>query len=209
MTCARSMRVHSEPAACQSLIQKVRVGPCTAKVEPSFITARGSATVPARKVSSSSGMCGRKLSNCAITPAASISAGGSSMGSSPSSRRRDSVCWFLFFTTGISLFALLQEIEAGGGFDGGDDDGREVVAARAVEDEREDDEHGAHDERRDAQKFVQTLVEGHSPTVSGRGRLQAALQVLAQVRDLDALLLPGVTVAHGDGLVFERLVVDR
>src|SRR3954471_11160686 len=33
-------------------------------------------------------------------------------------------------------------------------------------------------------------------------------QVFRKLRSLDALLLPRVAVAHGDGLVFERLVVD-
>ena len=41
--CARSILVISVPAACQSFTQNVRVSPWMANVEPSFITATGSA----------------------------------------------------------------------------------------------------------------------------------------------------------------------
>src|SRR5215218_1949161 len=79
-----------------------------------------------------------------MTADSSTSAGGSSTGSSDSRSSRDSVCWFLFLTTGI----------------------------RSAPDS-------------------QTLP-----------------QILAQLGRLDALLIPGVAVADGDGLVFERLVID-
>src|SRR6185369_6237975 len=101
ITCARSIFVISLPAACHSFTQKVRVGPWTAKVDPSIITGTGSATVPARNVSSNSGMYGLNFSNWTNTALSSISAGGSSTGSSDSSRSRVSVCWFRFLTTGI------------------------------------------------------------------------------------------------------------
>src|SRR6185369_5278199 len=102
ITCARSIFVSSLPAACQSFTQKVRVGPWTAKVEPSSITGTGSATVPARNVSSNSGRYGLNLSNWTSTALSSISAGGNSTGSSDSSNSRVSVCSLRFLTTGIS-----------------------------------------------------------------------------------------------------------
>src|SRR2546423_3961366 len=102
ITCARSIRVKSLPAACQSLTQKVRVAPWIANVDPSIMTGTGSATVPARSVSSSSGIYGLNLSNWTNTERSSISAGGSSTGSFDSSKSRVSVCSLRFLTTGIS-----------------------------------------------------------------------------------------------------------
>src|SRR5215208_3632132 len=143
MICTRSMRVISDEE-CQSLTQKLRVSPWTTKVEPSIVTGTGVASVPSRSSSSSSGTYWRNCSNWRTTAESSTSAGGSSTGSSDSSSSRDSVCWFLFLTTGI----------------------------RSAPDP------------------------------------QPPLQILAQLGRFDALLTPGVAVADGDGLVFERLVVD-
>src|SRR6185369_13531345 len=110
ITCARSIFVSSLPAACQSFTQKVRVGPWTAKVDPSIITGTGSATVPARNVSSNSGIYGLNFSNWTSTALSAISAGGSSTGSSDSSRSRVSVCSFRFLTIGINLNRLRNRI---------------------------------------------------------------------------------------------------
>src|SRR4051794_41909876 len=41
------------------------------------------------------------------------------------------------------------------------------------------------------------------------GRLQAALELVAELVDRDAVLGERVAVAHGDRAVLERLVVDR
>src|SRR5205085_7433944 len=100
MTCTRSTRVRSGEE-CQSFTQKLRVSPWTTKVEPSIITGTGSAVVPSRSSSKSSGTYCLNCSNCNTTAESSTSAGGSSTGSSDSSSSRDSVCWFLFLTTGI------------------------------------------------------------------------------------------------------------
>src|SRR5829696_6963242 len=143
MICTRSMRVISDDE-CQSLTQKLRVSPWTTKVAPSIITGTGVASVPSRSSSRSSGTYWRNCSNWRTTADSSTSAGGSSTGSSDSSSSRDSVCWFLFLTTGI----------------------------RSAPDP------------------------------------QPLLQILAQLGRFDALLTPGVAVADGDGLVFERLVID-
>src|SRR5437588_5546753 len=102
MTCTRSTRVISGEE-CQSFTQKLRVSPWTTKVEPSIITGTGSAVVPSRSSSKSSGTYCLNCSNCNTTAESSTSAGGSSTGSSDSSSSRDSVCWFLFLTTGISF----------------------------------------------------------------------------------------------------------
>src|SRR3712207_2878189 len=101
MICTRSTRVISGDE-CQSLTQKLRVSPWTTKVEPSIMTGTGSASVPSRSSSRSSGTYCRNCSNCKTTADSSTSAGGSSTGSSDSRSSRDSVCWLRFLTTGIS-----------------------------------------------------------------------------------------------------------
>src|SRR2546421_4688405 len=63
MICTRSIFVISEPAACQSFTQNVRVSPWIANVDPSFITGTGSTVVPSRNSSSNSEMNGLNLSN--------------------------------------------------------------------------------------------------------------------------------------------------
>src|ERR1700748_253462 len=52
--------------------------------------------------------------------------------------------------------------------------------------------------------FISSWFTVHESTFDS----QSLLQMLRQFGDLHALLLPGVSVAHGDGLVFERLMVN-
>ena len=91
ITWARSIFVRSVPAVCHNFTQKVRVSPWMANVDPSFITATGSALVPDRSCCSNSGMNGLNLSNCTRMAVSLTSAGGNSMGSSDSSNSRLSV----------------------------------------------------------------------------------------------------------------------
>src|SRR6185295_10150434 len=74
-----------------------------ANVDPSFITATGSAVIPSRSSSRSSPTNGLSLSNCTSTSRSAISAGGNSTGPLDSSSKRVSVCKLRFLTTGIRL----------------------------------------------------------------------------------------------------------